>query len=506
MAVNSNGPNLGLLVNADDGDSYGEEGRRAMRGYDALIQPNCLTAGSNTAPDSPADGECHIVGTAPTGVWAGKANNIARWSTKVNAWEFYVPRDGWTFKATTGNVRWEYSAAAGGWVDSAALVLSGLGSLASKTAPVDGDSAVITDSAESNKPKRTTMDAIKAYVKSAFGIADVSGLQAALDSKPTLVGGKLNSSVLPALAVVDVYSVASQAAMLALGTSPPSGQNPAEPGDIAIRTDEDKTYILTANPASTLANWTYMPNPGQVVSVAGRQGVVVLQAADISDSTAIGRALMTAASAAAARTTLQLGNVDNTSDANKPISSVQQTALNAKADDNAVVHKTGNESIAGVKTYTDDAVFNNPRTTGTTAGVQFRITKDAGNGAAVSFARSSETGKQALFSFETGTPGSQTFDGFIGTLPDLLSRIAMFSGGGGSNDAMVILGGGQIAFGNAVDARTTPSIVFGLDGSASFDNDVQVVSATKGLILKSPNGTRYRVRVNDAGALFTETM
>jgi len=52
----------------------------------------------------------------------------------------------------------------------------------------------------------------------------------------------------------------------------------------------------------------------------------------ITDSTSAGRALLTAADDAAQRTALALQNVDNTSDANKPISSAAQTALNAKAD------------------------------------------------------------------------------------------------------------------------------------------------------------------------------
>lgn len=58
----------------------------------------------------------------------------------------------------------------------------------------------------------------------------------------------------------------------------------------------------------------------------------------ISDSTAAGRALLTAADVAAQKTALSLakgdvglGNVDNTSDANKPISTATQTALDGKA-------------------------------------------------------------------------------------------------------------------------------------------------------------------------------
>lgn len=46
-----------------------------------------------------------------------------------------------------------------------------------------------------------------------------------------------------------------------------------------------------------------------------------------------------------------LGNVDNTSDMSKPISTLVQQALDGKADDSAVVHKTGDETIGGVKTF-----------------------------------------------------------------------------------------------------------------------------------------------------------
>ena len=55
-------------------------------------------------------------------------------------------------------------------------------------------------------------------------------------------------------------------------------------------------------------------------------------ASAISDSTAAGRTLLTAVDSAAQRTALALGNVDNTSDVNKPVSSATQTALNGKAN------------------------------------------------------------------------------------------------------------------------------------------------------------------------------
>lgn len=85
--------------------------------------------------------------------------------------------------------------------------------------------------------------------------------------------GKLDTSVLPALAISDTFVVASQTAMLALT---------AEIGDIAIRTDLNKSFILKTTGASTLANWQELLTPtAGVASVNGKTGVVTLTATDI---------------------------------------------------------------------------------------------------------------------------------------------------------------------------------------------------------------------------------
>ncbi|MGQ7957692.1 hypothetical protein ACUTAF_08245 [Pseudomonas sp. SP16.1] len=57
---------------------------------------------------------------------------------------------------------------------------------------------------------------------------------------------KVPLAQLPASAITNTYVVASEAAMLALT---------AETGDVAIRTDISTSFILAAEPASTLANW-----------------------------------------------------------------------------------------------------------------------------------------------------------------------------------------------------------------------------------------------------------
>ena len=55
-----------------------------------------------------------------------------------------------------------------------------------------------------------------------------------------------------------------------------------------------------------------------------------------------------------------LSNVDNTSDANKPVSTATQSSLNLKANDNAVVKLTGNQTIVGVKTFSSSPIVPTP--------------------------------------------------------------------------------------------------------------------------------------------------
>lgn len=111
--------------------------------------------------------------------------------------------------------------------------------------------------------------------------------------------GTVPTSALPALAITDVFTVGSQAEMLAL---------PAQRGDVAIRPDIERAFILAADNPAVLANWKQLPVPaGGVVSVNGQVGVVVLGKADIG-----------------------LGNVADLAPADLPISDDTQAALDQK--------------------------------------------------------------------------------------------------------------------------------------------------------------------------------
>lgn len=112
------------------------------------------------------------------------------------------------------------------------------------------------------------------------------GSAAALDAgntagKVVVVGadGRIDQNLLPDLAITDVFEAANQAAMLALN---------AQRGDICVRTDENKSYILSAAPASALSNWRLLRTPTDtVLSVNGKTGAVTLSAADVGAEPAV---------------------------------------------------------------------------------------------------------------------------------------------------------------------------------------------------------------------------
>ncbi|MEG0873192.1 MAG: hypothetical protein RSE00_04440 [Clostridia bacterium] len=107
-----------------------------------------------------------------------------------------------------------------------------------------------------------------------LGSAATANIGSANGNVPVLdATGKLNTSVLPSIAITDTFVVASESAMLALV---------AEVGDIAVRTDTSESYILKSSPASTLANWVKLLIPADAVtSVNGKTGTVVLIPTDV---------------------------------------------------------------------------------------------------------------------------------------------------------------------------------------------------------------------------------
>lgn len=168
----------------------------------------------------------------------------------------------------------------------------------------------------------------KSPVGHGHAIADVTGLQASLDGKQAagsyatsadlstglagkadLVGGVVPTAQIPAVALVQYLgTAANQAAMLA---------KVGQPGDWVNRTDLGTSWQITGADPTLLANWTELLSPtSPVQSVAGKVGAVLLVKADVG-----------------------LGSVNDTSDADKPISTAQAVvnAATFRATDHGLV-------------------------------------------------------------------------------------------------------------------------------------------------------------------------
>jgi len=117
-----------------------------------------------------------------------------------------------------------------------------------------------------------TQHAVKSYVDNAIGTNNGSFIpviqKGAANGVATLdTSGKIPNDQLPALAITDTFTVSSEAEMLALT---------AEPGDVAVRSDISKTFILKTAPASSLLNWIELKAPTITSSDLVPEGTVNL--------------------------------------------------------------------------------------------------------------------------------------------------------------------------------------------------------------------------------------
>lgn len=123
----------------------------------------------------------------------------------------------------------------------------------------------------------TTVTSIDHTKVNGLGSAALVDTGAAAGNVPVLdENGKLVDSVIPALAIGETTVVASEAEMLALT---------AQKGDIAVRSDVSKTYILGGDDPKVLDSWIEFKTPASdVTSVNGKTGVVSLASTDLTDT------------------------------------------------------------------------------------------------------------------------------------------------------------------------------------------------------------------------------
>lgn len=161
----------------------------------------------------------------------------------------------------------------------------------------DTVSTGIPDATTSNKGG-VKLSSVDGEVGGTFDHLTVNGWASKADLG---LDGKLLSSQIPQLAILDIRPVADTAERLAL--------TDIQTGDIAIQYGNPGrgTYILVGSDPSDSGDWLIMPVDVSVSSVNSYTGIVVLTKTDVG-----------------------LSNVNNTSDANKPVSTATQTALDGK--------------------------------------------------------------------------------------------------------------------------------------------------------------------------------
>jgi hypothetical protein len=141
-----------------------------------------------------------------------------------------------------------------------------LDQMAAPTASVALNSQKITGLADpTSAQEAVTLNYITTQKGAVNGIASLDG------------SGLIPTNQLPALAITTTQVVNSQANMLALT---------AQTGDVAVRTDVNKSFILTASPATTLGNWQELLTPtDSVLSVDGLTGAVSLSGTYLNATT-----------------------------------------------------------------------------------------------------------------------------------------------------------------------------------------------------------------------------
>ncbi|MGX5220222.1 DUF2793 domain-containing protein [Pseudomonas segetis] len=77
-----------------------------------IVQALVVDKDLSAPPGSPANEALYIVGSSPTGLWSGKAGQLAYWLTTPGNWTFIVPREGMLVYLADEDTYYSYSGSA----------------------------------------------------------------------------------------------------------------------------------------------------------------------------------------------------------------------------------------------------------------------------------------------------------------------------------------------------------------------------------------------------------
>ena len=173
----------------------------SLRFLDSLVQIAVKSAALSAPPGTPADGQRWIIGLGPTGLWAGRATQIAAWQD--GAWVFYVPKDGWLAwnEATLTSLIFS----SGSWVSLIGALLA---------AGVTDTAFTLTDDGDPTKKAVFELSGISTGTTRTFSLPNTTSELAILASTQTFTGNKTFSGTLTASGVVTMSGAAAS-----IGTS-----------------------------------------------------------------------------------------------------------------------------------------------------------------------------------------------------------------------------------------------------------------------------------------------
>ena len=185
----------------------------SLRFLDALVQIAVKSAALSAPPGAPADGQRWIIGPGPTGVWAGRAAQIAAWQD--GAWVFYAPKDGWLAwnEATLTSLIFS----AGSWISLIGALLA---------AGVADTAFTLTDDSDPTKKAVFELSGIATGATRTFTLPNTTSELAILAGTQTFTGNKTFSGTLTASGTVTMSGAAASigtsavAATYGVGTGP----------------------------------------------------------------------------------------------------------------------------------------------------------------------------------------------------------------------------------------------------------------------------------------------
>ena len=138
----------------NDGESQWRQAtNQALSKIDATISLSVINVEQITVPATPTLGDRYLIGTGASGVFAGRANQLAVYGYSANGtqqWNYYSPINGLVAYETSTTYTWVYQTSTASWVPkpvaSTAYIIPNVGWVSGSSYTTANNSLVTVDS------------------------------------------------------------------------------------------------------------------------------------------------------------------------------------------------------------------------------------------------------------------------------------------------------------------------------------------------------------------------